>query len=166
MLETGFFDILAFVFFLAIFYAILRKSKVLGESPVINGIAALALAFFLILYPFLTGFSIVQNLAIFVAQASVWILVVLVAMLLASFFYPNLPKFLAEAMKRRTTLWVMLAIGFTLVITSGFIGVIWAGILGGPGAPSGATPSADITILAAGLIIFVVLLIVAASTVR
>jgi hypothetical protein len=167
MLKVGFFDILAFILFLAIFYAIFRKSRVLGESVFINGIAALAISFFIFLYPFLTGFSLVQNLVMFFAQASMWILVFLVAFLLASFFYPDLPKMLAATFVRRTTLWMMLGLGFALLITSGFITMLWKGLLPEPGAQTkpGEVPR-DVIILAIGIIVFVVLLMIAAAVVR
>jgi hypothetical protein len=92
MLKVGFFDILAFILFLAIFYAMFRKSRILGESVFVNGIAAVAISFFVFLYPFLTGFSLIQNLVMFFAHASLWILLFLIAFLLASFFYPRLAK--------------------------------------------------------------------------
>lgn len=168
MLEIGFFDILAFVLFLAIFYALFRKSKVLGESVVINGIAALAISFFIFLYPLTFGLSFVNNLTAFFAQSIVWILTFLLAFLIASFFYPNLPGMLAETFKRRTTLWALIGLAFSLIVTSGFISILWQGIVSPkPVAPGAAPPPPrDVLILVAGIIIFVVLIIIAAATAR
>jgi hypothetical protein len=167
MLKVGFFDILAFILFLAIFYAMFRKSRILGESVFVNGIAAMAISFFIFLYPFLSGFSLVQNLVMFFAHASMWILVFLMAFLFASFFYPDLPKMLAATFVRRTTLWVMVALGFALLITSGFISMLWKSLTS-PGTTQtkqGEVPR-DVVILATGIIVFVILLTIAAAVMR
>jgi hypothetical protein len=167
MQEVGFFDILAFLLFLAIFYTLFRKSKVLGESVFINGIAALAISFFIFLYPLLTGFSLVQNLVTFFAQASIWILAFLVAFLLASFFYPDLPKMLATTFTRRTTLFAMVGLGIALLVTSGFISILWKGLLpGGEGSAKPGQAPRDVVILAVGIVVFIILLMVASSIAR
>jgi hypothetical protein len=167
MLKVGFFDILAFILFLAIFYAMFRKSRILGESVFVNGIAAVAISFFVFLYPFLTGFSLIQNLVMFFAHASLWILLFLIAFLLASFFYPDLPKMLAATFVRRTTLYMMIGLGFALLVTSGFISMLWKGLMPTEGTQTkpGEVPR-DIIILATGIIIFVILLMIAAAVMR
>ncbi|MDI6807289.1 MAG: hypothetical protein QMD14_05840 [Candidatus Aenigmarchaeota archaeon] len=156
MIEVGFFDVLAFVLFLAIFYAIFRKSGILGASPIINGAIALVLSFFIFLYPFLTGFSLIKNLAIFFTQASVWILMFLIIFLLASFFYPNLPQILTSVFKGPAALYVIIGIGIVLIITSGLISVMWKGVVAEP---------RDIIILTVGIIIFIVLIMIASRVV-
>jgi Zn-dependent protease with chaperone function len=83
---------------------------------------------------------------------------------MASLFYPDMPKFLAEHFTHRSTLSVMIALGIALFIMSGLVSTLLATFtapkLAGTGGV-GASP--DILIIGAGLIIFVVILIVAAS---
>lgn len=163
LVEVGFYDILLFVLSLAIFYAILRKSKILGESPLINAVISFVAAFLVFGYPVLIGFSLTMPLTMFFTQSFVWILIFVIGFVLASMFYPDMPKMLAEQFTKRTTLYVMLALGITIILMSTLISVFWTYPPAAPGAP---TPSTDVIILAAGVIIFIVLIIIAAATVR
>jgi hypothetical protein len=166
--DIGFFDILSFMLFSAIFYAILRKSKVLGESPLVNGVIALAAAFFLFVYPWMVGFSLTYHLVIFFAQATVWLLFIFVGILLASFFYPKLNEFLLTVFKRRSTLYAMLGIGISLLFTSGLIQILWVGVmepLEGEGRGVFEAPQ-NVIILMVGVIVFIVLLLIAAAALK
>ena len=167
MVEIGFFDILGFALFSAIFYAILRKMKVLGDSALIHGIIALSIGFFIFGYPVLVGArSLTRYLSLFFVQASSILLVFLLAFLLASFFYPNLISWLPTVFQRRTTLWALIGLAFALFITSGLISVLWNALTTTSSTGTEKTPPRDILIFIAGIVIFVVMLMIAASVVK
>jgi hypothetical protein len=84
--------------------------------------------------------------------------VFLLGFLVASFFYPDLPKFLAEKFTSRSMISIAIAIGISVAIISGLIAVIWTPP---KGAEGGIQIPMDITVTAAGVIIFVILLIIA-----
>jgi hypothetical protein len=165
LIALGFYDFLfPFIITSAIFYALLRKSKVFGESAFINAAISLSIALLIFGFPVIAGISLATPLSTFFTQATVWILIIAIGFLLASFFYPDLTKVLLETFKRRTTLMMMLAIGITLFITSGLLSVFTSGLFAPrAGAPS---PPLDIILIAAGLIIFVVLIIIATAITR
>ncbi len=165
LIEVGFYEFLLFLFSLAMFYALLKKSKVLGESPLINAVIAFVGAFLVFGYPVIIGISLTMPLTTFFTQAVIWILLIFVGLLLASFFYKDLPGMLAEQFKRRTTLYEMLAVGLVLLVTSGLISVLWQGVAA-PAAPGAPTPPQDVLLIAAGVIIFIVVILIGASTVR
>ncbi len=159
LIEVGFYDLLIFVISLTIFYAILRKVKILGESPVVNAVLAFSIAFLIFGFPVIVGFSLTLPLVSFFTQSFVWILVFFIGFLIASFFYPDLPKFLAEKFTSRSMISIAITIGFVSVIISGLIGVLWAT----PPGAGGIQLPFDTVITAAGVIIFIILIIVAAS---
>jgi len=153
--SSGVFDIFIFLFFFVAFYAILTKSKILGSNVGVNGVIAIVVAFLISLYSSFTGFSLVEPLSRFFTQASVILLLFIVAFLLASIFYPDLPKMLIESFKSPMILYILIPLALVLLVTSRSIWVFWAGYKAAPG------PSSDITILIGGLLIFVVILIIA-----
>jgi len=161
LIEVGFYDLLIFVLALTIFYAILRKAKILGESPVVNAVLAFSIAFMIFGFPVIVGFSLTLPLVTFFTHSFVWILMFFIGILIASFFYPDLPKFLAEKITSRSMISIGIAIGVTAVVISGLISVFWATP---PGEGRIQLPF-DTVVVAAGVIIFVVLLIIAASIV-
>ncbi|MDI6798996.1 MAG: hypothetical protein QMD12_03345 [Candidatus Aenigmarchaeota archaeon] len=160
LISFGFYNLLIWMLALAIMYAILKKSKILGESPFINGVVALAIAFFIFAFPVLTGVSLTLPTAAFFTQTTVILLFFIVGFIMASLFYPDLPKFLIEQFTRRTTLWALVALGIGLFITSGLVGTFWFGIAPTQGA--GGVPT-DIIIIVTGVILFIVVLMIAAS---
>ena len=162
LIDVGFYDLLIFVISLTIFYAVLRKVKILGESPVVNAALAFSIAFLIFGYPVIVGFSLTLPLVTFFTQSFVWILIFFIGFLIASFFYPDLPKFLAEKFTSRSMISIAITIGLASVIISGLIAVLWAT----PPAEGGIGIPFDTVITAAGVIIFVILLIVAASVAR
>lgn len=155
--SSGVFDILLFILFFIVFYAILMKSKILSGNAGVNGTIAIVIAFLISLYSGFTGFSLVEPLSRFFTQASVIVILFLVAFITASLFYPDLPKMLAEQFKSPTILYILIPLALALLVTSRSIWVLWAGYKATPG------PSGDITILIAGLLIFVVILFIAAT---
>jgi len=164
LLSFGFYNLFIWMLTLAIMYAILKKSKILGESPFINGVVALAIAFFIFAFPVLTGVSLILPTVTFFTQTTVILLFFIVGFIMASLFYPDLPKFLIEQFVRRTTLWALVALGLALFITSGLVSTFWFGITAPTtqGAPVGGV-SPDIIIIVTGVVLFVVVLIIAAS---
>jgi phosphoglycerol transferase MdoB-like AlkP superfamily enzyme len=167
ILDLGAGNLFIFIFTFAVIYAILRKAKFLGESEIVNGIlsfiAAFSVAFW---FPLLTGTSLLLPMSILFTQAMSLLLFVLIGFVLASFFYPDMPKMLAEQFTKRTTLYVFLALGIVLFITSSLVSVIWSPFTKptAPGSPPG--PPSEVVLLGAGLIIFLIVLIVGAQVAR
>ena len=91
--------LLPFVLFATVLYAVLRKTKILGESTVINGIMSITVALFIFGMPVIIGTSITAGLTAFLTQAAIIIVVIMVGMLIASFFYPNIIEKLPDIFK-------------------------------------------------------------------
>jgi hypothetical protein len=174
LVGLGFFNFLTFLLALALIYALLKQRKIFGENPVVNGIIALSIAFFIFAYPVITGISLTTQITTFLSQSFVFLLVFFIAFLIASLFYPTLPKMLEEFFKSRSTLFAMIGLAIALFVTSGLVGVIYSLIsptgAGGVGAPSGTpqtpsapSPPAEVVLLLTGLIIAVVILLIAGS---
>ena len=159
LLEVGFYDLLLFVFSLALFYSILKRVKLFGDSPAIVAILAFSIAFIIFGYPVIVGFSMTLPLVKFFAQSFVWILVFFIGILMASFFYPDLPKMLTEKFTSRSMLYIGLTIGIVTVILSGLWNVLWMT----PVVEGAVVPPSDVVFTATGVIIFCVLLIIASS---
>ena len=161
LVGLGFFNLLTFILALTLIYALLRQKKFLGENPLINAIVSFSIAFFIFAYPVLIGISLTTPLVTFFSQAFVFILVFFVGFLIASFFYPNLLEILQKFFQSRNTLFAMIALSLALFVTSGLVGIIYSGATSsqqkGPSTPS------DVSLLIAGLIIAVVVLIIAGS---
>ena len=159
LIEVGFYDLLIFVISLTLFYTLLRKVKVFGESPVVVAVLAFSIAFLIFGFPVIVGFSLTLPLVTFFTHSFIWILMLFIGILIASFFYPDLPKFLAEKFTTRSMLFIGVAIGITSVIISGLIAVFWATP---PGEGRIQVPF-DTVVAAAGVIIFVVLILLASQ---
>lgn len=167
LIDLGFYDyLIPFIITSAIVYGLLKKTKILGESVVINGALSLSIAFLIFAFPAFFGVSFALPLTRFFGGAVVWILVFLIGFLLAGFFYPDLGKILAETFTRRSALIVMIVIGISLFITSGLIIVFLGGLSPGGGGGGGGGVSTDIIILAIGVILFIVLIIIASAISR
>ncbi len=165
MIDLGFYSFLfPWIVTSAIFYGLLRKSKIFGESTTLNGLIAISIAFLVIGFPILSQFSLSLPIATFFTQATVFILIFVFAFIAASFFYPDLTRMLLERFTRRTTLAVLIVLGIALFITSGLAGVFTYG-LGKPAPPGAPAPPIDVIILAAGIIIFMVIIIIAGAIV-
>jgi hypothetical protein len=161
MMEVGFFDVLIFVIALAIFYAVLKKFKVLGESEIINGAVAACMAFLIFGYPVIVGFSLVMPLTAFFTHSMVWILTFVIGLMLASFFYPDLPKFLGEHFTSRSWLFISIVIGIVIALLSGLAGVL----ISTPVQEGAASTPLSVTTMIGGVLVFVLVLIVAGSVI-
>lgn len=153
--KLNFFDALIFLFFSVILFAVLRKSKILGENLVINSIIAIIISFFIFIYPSFTGFSLVMPMSRFFTQISVIILLFVVGFIVASIFYPDMPKMLADQFKTPAILWIVIPIVLALLVTSRMIWVLWAGFSTGP--------TSDVGIFVAAILIFAVIVLIAAA---
>jgi uncharacterized membrane protein YjfL (UPF0719 family) len=172
LIDLGFYNFFfPFLIASALFFGLLKKSKILGDSPVINGAVSLALGFMIMGFPVIWGqpsfFAI--PLSSYFTQITVIFLMFLFAFIGASFFYPDMTKWIVELFKHRTMLTVMIALAFGLLFTSGLINVLFIGFPsagGGAGSKNTGTPPFDVIIIIAGIIIFVIMIIIAASIVR
>ena len=169
MIELGFYDFLfPFLITSAIFYALLKKSKIISESQVVNATLALSISFLIFGFPILANISLATPFSAFFVQTTVFILLFMVGMLIASMFYPDLGKFLTEYFieRKSRTIWVLIALGIAIFVMSGMIGVITGPLITPPkpGMPPG--PPADIVVVAGALIIFTIVLLIAASVLR
>jgi hypothetical protein len=158
----GFFDIAIFMLVTAIFYGLLRKSKILGESPVVIGAVSLGIGFMLIAFRFVTGMNILTPLATMFAQWTSVLMIFLFGFIAASLFYPDMLSWLPKVFHSRGMLVIMIVIGLAIMITSGLVTTFLAS--SSQPAPPGTIPiPTDTIIIIAGVIIFMVLIIVASS---
>lgn len=169
LVSLGFYDFFfPFLIITVILYALFRKSKVLGESSVLNAVVALSIGLLVMGFPVLTGVTFGTQLSTFFVQSTVWILVLVVAVVIASAFYPDIMKIAFEQFKNRSFLYYMLAIGVGIFVISGLFSVFTN--VGNPAVtgkePDVPGPSSDIVIIIAALIIFMVMIIIAASVFR
>jgi hypothetical protein len=162
-ISLGFLNALMLFFFSAILYAILRRSKILGESAIINGFIAFIAAFLVCVFPFITGINLIPNFSLFFTQSVVVLLFLVMGFILAGLFYPDMPQFLAEHFTHRSILSVMIALGIALFVISGLVSAFLASFTSPKLASGGPAPSSDVLIIGAALIIFVVILIVAGA---
>lgn len=169
LVTLGFYDFFfPFIIMTVITYALLRKSKVFGESNVINAVVAMSVGMLVLGFPVLTGLTFGTQLSTFFVQATVWILILVIAVIIASAFYPDIMKVAFEQFKSRNFLYYMLAIGVGIFVVSGLFTVFVN--VGNPSVtgkePDTPGPPSDIVIIVAALIIFMVMIIIAASVFR
>ncbi|MBI2542839.1 MAG: hypothetical protein HYW24_01510 [Candidatus Aenigmarchaeota archaeon] len=100
LVELGFYNFfLPFVLFSTVLYAMLRQTKVLGDSPTILGIVAISVGLFVFGLPVIIGVGVAPELTGFFGQMSVILIVFVFGLLIASFFYPNLMERLPDLVK-------------------------------------------------------------------
>lgn len=159
--EIGFGNVFVFILVAAIFYAMIKKTKILGGSEVVNGAIALVAAFLVAFWiPIYTGFSFVSSMSAFFAQSTAIFLFMLISFLMAGFFYPDLLGMLASQFKSRHTVYVMMGLGVALLVMSTLVTSFWSVFQ--PVKP-GSGPPSSILIITAAVIVFIVVLIIAAS---
>src|SRR5437867_7967016 len=104
MVELGFFNfIFPFIITSAIFYALLRRAQVVGESPTVNAVVSISIAFLIFGFPVIAGINLTTPLSTFFTQATIWLLILFVGAMLASIFYPNFSEMLIKQFTHRTT---------------------------------------------------------------
>jgi len=157
---SGFFEFfLPFMLSAAIFYGLLRKSKIFGvpkENTAVNAVVALVAAFMVWAYPIIAGVSYTTHLATFFTQAMLAMLAVLVGLMMITMFVPA--GGLAEALKGiglgkrfySGLVIVFILIGFGILVSSGLVSVFFpAGVGIGEGI-------SDETILTVGMLLLMV----------
>jgi len=148
--EMGAFNFLfPFMLTTAIFYGLLRKSKLfsvtkkeyrrdkggkqmteeveVGSS--VNAIIALVAGFMVWAYPILAGINIEQQLSMFFMQGTIVTLVLIVVLMFTSMFLPsNLPKQLQEQFLKGNKVGIILIgsviVGVIILVTSGLMNLI------------------------------------------
>ncbi len=156
LMSFGFFDLLIFLSSSAIFYAFFTKSKLI-ENKIISSLLSLSIGFSILAYKFVVGISVNSFFSVFFMQVFVFALIFLLGAVIASIFYPDLPKMLMDQFKRRTTLFAVVFLILSLSLASGLLSVVWTM----PGSQPGAGGKPDMTTVAivVGLIIFIIVLI-------
>ncbi len=165
LINIGVYDfLLPFLIVSLIIFALLKKSHMLGDSVGINGIIAVSIGLLFIGFPLIVGFSLTTEITTFLLQSTVWIFLMITAVIIAAVFYPNVGAVLGEKLKSSGLVWLMLAIVIGLFVTSGLVGVFTN--IGNPIATGieadTPSPNSDIVIIVAALIIFMVLMIIVA----
>ncbi len=128
--RMGFFAFLPFLLTSAIFYGLLRRSKLFGEpekNVVVNAIVALTAAFMVWAYPIITGTSIEeyqQFFANFFFKGTVATLVIIVGLIIAGMFFPEgaMPATLQDKLKGKLGIGLLIfgiLIGFAVLISGG-----------------------------------------------
>ena len=169
LIGLGFLDIVVFLFVLSVIYALLKKMKILGTSPIVNSVIAFSIAFMVFIYPVVSGINLTVPLSNFFTELMIFVLVFFAGFLLASFFYPDMGKVLASVMTKSTTLWIMVSLGVALFIISGLLTAFISHTSVSNSQPMntpqpGQTGSInDIYVIIAGLIILVIILIIAGA---
>jgi drug/metabolite transporter (DMT)-like permease len=93
--KMGFFAFLPFLLTAAVFYGLLRRSKLFGEpekNVVVNAVVALVAAFMVWAYPIVTGTTIEeyqQFFSTFFLKGTVATLTVVVGLIIAGMFFPE-----------------------------------------------------------------------------
>lgn len=166
LVELGFYDFFfPFVITAAIIYALLRKTKTLGDNPTTNGIVAISIAFLIFGFPVLTNITLGLQLSTFFTQATIFILIFVLAMIIAGAFYPDLTKVLMEHIRKPIILYIMIVIAILVFLTSGLLTAFTN--IGNPlvtgeerGSPIAPT---EVFIIVAAVIVFIVVIFVAAA---
>jgi len=160
LVEFGFFKfLLPFILFIAIIYALLKKSKVF-ESDLVNATIAIITSFFILYFPVMSGLDIGPPLSRFFMQLGIFLLIFVLGLAGSSVLYPDLTGLLKEKMTSRSFIFVFIAIVFAVFVTSGLLDVY---IKGAMGAVGGGQEKKDIYTFAGALIVMVVILIIASA---
>lgn len=114
----------------AIFYGLLRKSKIMGEdSEVVNATIALVASFMIWAYPVIVGIDITKAMTAFFMQGFVVALFTIIGISIASMAHPKIQDlFEKNKFVPITFVFIFLAVGVLLVFTSGLWEVFGGGI--------------------------------------
>lgn len=136
----------------AVFYGLLRKSKIFGEPEkniAVNGIVALVAGFMVLAYPVLTGVNPKQFFVPFILQSTIAILVIVVGLMISSLFIPEgLSQFVGGKIGSRglgAIIAVGVLVGAGILISSGAINIFLPP--GSVGGPAGLPPETVTTIV-------------------
>ncbi|MFH8080274.1 MAG: hypothetical protein QXO84_00105 [Candidatus Aenigmatarchaeota archaeon] len=129
--EIGAFNFLfPFILTSAIFYGLLRKSKIFGEDSdrnvAVHAVISLSAAFMVWAFPILRGIDVQTQLSTFFIQGLVVMLIIMVGLMTVGMILPeNLPQKIWEKINKSSTATVLifagLAVGFIVFLTSGLV---------------------------------------------
>jgi len=124
--DLGFYTfLLPFMLVAAIFYGLLRKSRVFGppeKNMAINAVVSLTASFMVCSSPIIAGVNPEEELVKFFTHTMILTLGLIVAVMVGGMFLPeDLPKFINEKMKTKAGIFIALGLvlGMVLLITSG-----------------------------------------------
>ena len=157
VMEAGVLRVMISILFAIIVFAILTKSKVLGENVMVAGFIAVVVAFMVFIYPTISGFSLEEPFSVFFTQIGSLLILLVFAFIVSSLFYPDMPKMLAQQFAKPNIIYVMIFLVIVLVIISRVAWVLWTGIT------EVAPEIKDVVILVAGIVVFIMLLYVAVA---
>jgi hypothetical protein len=152
-----------FILLTALVFALLRKSKLLGESSAVNGVVAIVVSFMIVFgMPVAVGLRFATSLSVFLMQVSVFLIIFFVGFLVASLFYPNMMDWLPKVFMSRSMLMVAITLAIVFFITSGMVGVIFT-TTPTPGQPTLPT---DLTVFIVGIFLFITFILIASAAAR
>ncbi len=129
LVDVGFYNfLLPFILFTTLLYAVLTKTKILGESPVVIGIISVSVGLMVFGLPVIAGVNLTQPLTAFLSQAAVFILVLVMAFLIGSFFYPNIMEKINEIFKLPGPFTWLLWIVIAAAVSVGLFSVVGGGV--------------------------------------
>jgi hypothetical protein len=172
MRDMGMFQfLLPFMLSSAVFFGLLRKSKIFGDpdrSVVINGVVSIVAAFMVWSAPILLGVDMETKMAAFFVQGTSATLVILVGLMMVSMFFPPdlAEKLGKDFLNSKTTVGGVVIFGLVvaigIMISSGLIYLfIPADFLSSLGSGSGTSigdviPSALMVLLLLGTVFLIV----------
>ncbi len=131
MNEIGAFNFLfPFMLTSAVFYGLLRKSKIFGadadRNVAVNAVIALSAAFMVWAFPVINGVDIQAHLSAFFMQGMVVMLILMVALMVAGMIFPeNLPEKLWSQIQGKSTpttlILLAIIVGVVVFLTSGLV---------------------------------------------
>jgi hypothetical protein len=146
----------------AIFYGLLRKSKIFGEpstSVSINAVIALVASFMVWASPIILGIDIETHLASFFVQGASVTLIVMVGLMIVGMIAPgDLPEHFKNVFKDKPKVWMALLVGGLLAgvivaVSSGLVTIYFPDMGGGLSLP---TLSEDV-IMMIGVVLLLVI---------
>ncbi len=100
LIELGFYNfLLPFILFTTLMYAVLKKTKVLGDSIIVHAIISLSAGLMIFGLPVIVGYNITESLTAFVSQVTIVILVLMMGFIVAGFFYKDIGEKIGEIFK-------------------------------------------------------------------
>lgn len=163
--DLGFFEfVLPFLLTAAIFYGLLRKSRIFGDphdNIAVNAIVALVAGFMVWAYPILAGVDIQTQFSTFIFQSTLAMFAIIIGVLIAGMFLPpDLPAKIGEVVKGGKGVGIIVVGGLLIVLSIVFSSGIGRLLLpntniliGVPGVDSTTVLSAIVIIAMAGAVI-------------
>jgi uncharacterized membrane protein YjfL (UPF0719 family) len=125
LIESGFINFLIpSILSFAFFYILFEKLKLITNKT-LNALISFSISLLIFIYPLISGMNIALALSYFFAQSFSFILVIVIGLLLASLFYPDLPQKLSIFFRTRGILVGMISLGVVFFLLSGLISVLF-----------------------------------------